>query len=212
MSVSEMQTRQDDLRSTEDMQSVEVVDEEPGDDTNSGAITKKRKEKEPQHEREPGKSILPFSRVQKIIKADKELPIVARDATFLISLATEEFIRRLSEACQKLAEREKRTTVQQKDVASIVRRADEFMFLEEIIAFQRTEPPQKRKPKALQDVESQSEPTMLDKFVTRGEESQELDNKPPPNNGDQDAVGEPRKFKQYKSKEILSDTDDEEMS
>ncbi|KAG1902090.1 uncharacterized protein F5891DRAFT_1127743 [Suillus fuscotomentosus] len=133
-------------------------------------MTKKRKEKEPQHEREPGKSILPFSRVQKIIKADKELPIVARDATFLISLATEEFIKRLSEACQKLAEREKRTTVQQKDVASVVRRADEFMFLEEIIAFQRTEPPQKRKPKALQDAESQSEPTMLDKFVTRGEE------------------------------------------
>ncbi|KAG1877032.1 hypothetical protein C8R48DRAFT_745479 [Suillus tomentosus] len=121
-------------------------------------MTKKRKEKEPQHEREPGKSILPFSRVQKIIKADKELPIVARDATFLISLATEEFIRRLSEACQKLAEREKRTTVQQKDVGT------------SIIAFQRTEPPQKRKPKALQDAESQSEPTMLDKFVTRGEE------------------------------------------
>jgi DNA polymerase epsilon subunit 4 len=50
----------------------------------------------------------------------------------------------------------------------------------EIIAFQRTEPPQKRKPKALQNAESQSEPTMLDKFVTRGEESQGLDVTPPP--------------------------------
>ncbi|KAG2136692.1 hypothetical protein DEU56DRAFT_737009 [Suillus clintonianus] len=142
-------------------------------------MTKKRKEKEPQCERELGKSILPFSRVQKIIKADKELPIVARDATFLISLATEEFIRRLSEACQKLAEREKRATVQQKDVASVVRRAEEFMFLEEIIAFHRTEPPQKRKPKALQNADSQSEPTMLDRFVTKGEESQDLDNTHP---------------------------------
>jgi DNA polymerase epsilon subunit 4 len=73
--------------------------------------------------------------------------MVARDATFLISLATEEFIKRLSQACQRLAEREKRTTVQQKDVgkvflfcvlccssqrfvANIVRRADEFLFLE----------------------------------------------------------------------------------
>ena len=73
--------------------------------------------------------------------------MVARDATFLISLATEEFIKRLSQACQRLAEREKRTTVQQKDVgkvllfcvvcyssehlvAGIVRRADEFLFLE----------------------------------------------------------------------------------
>ncbi|KAG2361823.1 hypothetical protein BDR07DRAFT_1408458 [Suillus spraguei] len=180
MSVSEAQTQQDDLKFTEDMQNVEVVDEEPGGDTNMGAMSKKRNEKEPQHEREPGKSILPFSRVQKIIKADKELPIVARDATFLISIATEEFIRRLSEACQKLAEREKRATVQQKDVASVVRRAEEFMFLEEIIAFQRTEPPQKRKPKALQNAENQSESTMLDKFVSRGEESQELDNTHPP--------------------------------
>lgn len=177
MPVSEAETGQDNLEFTEDMQSVEVIDEEPGDDTNSGTMNKKQKQ-EPQ--RELGKSILPFSRVQKIIKADKELPIVARDATFLISLATEEFIRRLSEACQKLAEREKRATVQQKDVASVVRRAEEFMFLEEIIAFQRTEPPQKRKPKALQNAESQSEPTMLDKFVTRGEESQGLDVTPPP--------------------------------
>ncbi|OAX34296.1 hypothetical protein K503DRAFT_699010 [Rhizopogon vinicolor AM-OR11-026] len=144
---------------------------------NTSAQTKKRKDKEPvQRERELGKSLLPFSRVQKIIKADKELPIIARDATFLISLATEEFIRRLSEACQKLAEREKRTTVQQKDVASVVRRAEEFMFLEEIISFQRTEPPQKRKPKALQNVENQGESTMLDRFVTRAEESQDLDN------------------------------------
>ncbi|KAF8558370.1 hypothetical protein OG21DRAFT_1504427 [Imleria badia] len=62
--------------------------------------------------------------------------MIARDATFLISLATEEFIKRLSQACQRLAEREKRTTVQQKDVASIVRRADEFLFLEEIVGSQ----------------------------------------------------------------------------
>lgn len=75
--------------------------------------------------------------------------MVAKDATFLISLATEEFIKRLSQACQRHAEREKRTTVQQRDignvspvlmlivllvsnnlVAGIVRRADEFLFLE----------------------------------------------------------------------------------
>ncbi|KAG1767771.1 hypothetical protein EDD22DRAFT_276844 [Suillus occidentalis] len=158
------------------MQSVEVIDEEPGDDTNSGVMTKKQKE-EPQ--RELGKSILPFSRVQKIIKADKELPIVARDATFLISLATEgvhqKTFRGMPEArgageTSNCAAKRRR----------VVRRAEEFMFLEEIIAFQRTEPPQKRKPKALQNVESQSEPTMLDKFVTREEESQGLDDTPPP--------------------------------
>jgi DNA polymerase epsilon subunit 4 len=40
------------------------------------------------------------------------------------------------------------------------------------------EPPQKRKPRALQNLESQGEPTMLDRFVTREEESQDLDNPP----------------------------------
>lgn len=42
--------------------------------------------------------------------------MVARDAVFLISLATEEFIKRLSEASQQVAEREKRATVQHRDV------------------------------------------------------------------------------------------------
>lgn len=46
--------------------------------------------------------------------------MVAKDATFLISLATEEFIKKLSQACQRLAEREKRSTVQQKDVGKVL--------------------------------------------------------------------------------------------
>jgi len=93
-----------------------------------------------------GKSLLPFSRVQKIIRADKEISIIAKDATFLISLATEEFIKRLADASRRVAEREKRTTVQHKDIATIVRKADEFLFLEEIIPWLSTEPPVKRRP------------------------------------------------------------------
>jgi histone H3/H4 len=86
-------------------------------------------------EREPGKSLFPFSRVQKIIKADRvrinlnlslvhgdevvvcqDLPIVAKEATFLISIATEDFIKRITEASRRLAERERRSTVQHKDI------------------------------------------------------------------------------------------------
>ncbi|KAG6887254.1 hypothetical protein C0992_013154 [Termitomyces sp. T32_za158] len=109
--------------------------------------------------RETGKSLLPFSRVQKIIKADKEIPIVAKDATFLISLATEEFIRRLTEAGKMVAERERRATVQHKDIATVVRRVDEFLFLEEIIPWVSADPPAKRKPRNIEtagDKEQQS--------------------------------------------------------
>jgi DNA polymerase epsilon subunit 4 len=85
--------------------------------------------------RESGKSLLPISRVQKIMKADKvrgyhalhlssnstsfqELPMVAKEATFIISLATEEFIKRFSEASYHIAHREKRVTVQQRDIGT----------------------------------------------------------------------------------------------
>lgn len=52
----------------------------------------------------------------------KDIPIVAREATFLISLATEEFIKRLSEAAQKGANRENRATVQHKDIGTTLSR------------------------------------------------------------------------------------------
>ncbi|KAF9219240.1 histone-fold-containing protein [Gyrodon lividus] len=167
---------------------VEAIPEADGEIEHAGgdgSTTKKRGKKEGPvpREREPGKSILPFSRVQKIIKADKDLPIVAKDATFLISLATEEFIKRLSEACQKIAEREKRTTVQQKDIASIVRRVDEFLFLEEIIGLQ--EETGKRKRKAAKEDEpaqdgQESQPTFLDRFMqgpktSEAEETEEVE-------------------------------------
>lgn len=48
----------------------------------------------------------------------QELPIVAKEATFLISLATEEFIKRFSEASYHIAHREKRVTVQQRDIGT----------------------------------------------------------------------------------------------
>ncbi|KAG6831954.1 hypothetical protein H0H92_006555 [Tricholoma furcatifolium] len=119
--------------------------------------------------REPGKSLLPFSRVQKIIKADKEIPIVAKDATYLISLATEEFIKRLTESSKMVAEREKRATVQHRDIATVVRRVDEFLFLEEIIPWISADPPAKRKLREAAVGGLKGQPTM-DAFVVNQNE------------------------------------------
>jgi len=116
----------------------------------------------------PGKSVFPVSRVRKILKADRELPMVSREAVLLISLATEEFVRRISEASYRLAARENRATVQRKDIASVCRRADEYFFLEEIIPLYEVEPavPTKRKPKALQQKEK-GQSTLLTTFVSK---------------------------------------------
>ncbi|OSD07131.1 histone-fold-containing protein [Trametes coccinea BRFM310] len=142
-------------------------------ESSQAAAAKPKKAKAPDTlVREPGKSVLPYTRVQKILKADKELVMVQREAAFLISRATEEFIGRLAEAAQKLAERERRTTVQAKDIVATVRRAEEFAFLEELFPWSELDQAARRKPKALQDKEKekaaqQGGATMLDHFVSK---------------------------------------------
>jgi histone H3/H4 len=120
--------------------------------------------------RDGGKSLLPFSRVQKIIKADKDLPMVAKEAAFVISLAAEEFIKRLASASQMIANRENRATVQQRDIATVVRKADEFLFLEEIIPWITASPPTRRKSKGLEALlkPATAQPTLLDEYVVKG--------------------------------------------
>ncbi|KAL4080623.1 hypothetical protein J3A83DRAFT_4366994 [Scleroderma citrinum] len=68
---------------------------------------------------EASKSILPFSKVQKIIKVDKDLSMVAHGATVLILLAMEEFIKRLAEAGQQVTEKEMWSMVQHKDISTL---------------------------------------------------------------------------------------------
>nr|VWO95078.1 CBFD_NFYB_HMF domain-containing protein [Ganoderma boninense] len=128
--------------------------------------------------REPGKSLLPYSRVQKILKADKDLIMVQREAVFLISRATEEFVARIAEAAQAVASREGRATVQAKDLMSCIRRGEEYVFLEEAIPFLEPKPAPIKSGKAKdsklaksgsgnQDGEQNPTPqsTMLDHFI-----------------------------------------------
>ncbi|EUC63457.1 histone-like transcription factor and archaeal histone protein [Rhizoctonia solani AG-3 Rhs1AP] len=93
-------------------------------------------EKQPKPKPAPpelGESVLPMARVQKIMRADKELPNVTKEAVHTISVATEEFIRRLSSAAYAQADRDKRSMIQYKDVALAVKRTPELHFLEEMI-------------------------------------------------------------------------------
>ncbi|KAI0826890.1 hypothetical protein BC628DRAFT_227722 [Trametes gibbosa] len=140
--------------------------------------------------REPGKSVLPFSRVQKILKADKvrDLVMVQREAAFLISRATEEFIGRFAEATQKLAEREGRSTLQPKDVVVTVRRAEEFAFLEELFPWSMLEQPAHPPKRRTKAEEGTRDRTMLDRYVSKPSEGgmEEMDEGDGP--GDMDFV------------------------
>ncbi|GAA94386.1 hypothetical protein E5Q_01037 [Mixia osmundae IAM 14324] len=80
-----------------------------------------------------GTSVLPVARVTKIIKADKDISICSKEAVYLISVATEFFIKKLTEAASTTARLEKRKFVQYKDLATTVANSDEYFFLEQII-------------------------------------------------------------------------------
>jgi len=84
--------------------------------------------------RQLGKNPFPLSRVQKILKADTQLPMVSKEAVFLISAATEKFIERLTQAGQRAAERQSRATIQERDICAVVRGVDEFTFLWDVLS------------------------------------------------------------------------------
>ena len=133
--MSSDQKEQDNVDDNTDIDIEEVV--ETGDERQNPNIKKReRKEREPLIS-EPGKSLLPLAKFQKILKADKvssgnatliiywlnwshkELPIVAKEASFLISLATEDFIRQFCQAAQEVAQREGRSSIRHSDIGEL---------------------------------------------------------------------------------------------
>ncbi|RPD62485.1 histone-fold-containing protein [Lentinus tigrinus ALCF2SS1-7] len=155
---------------------------QPAEESSEGPTkAKAKKPKAPETlTREAGKSLLPHARVQRILKADKDLIMVQREASFLISRATEEFIQRIAEAAQQVAERERRSTVQAKDLIASVRRADEFAFLEELLPYLEPEPSAAGRSKARTKEGNErgklgAQNTMLDQFVKKHPNDGSLD-------------------------------------
>jgi DNA polymerase epsilon subunit 4 len=96
-----------------------------------GPAKKKRVTKSRQSlaEKSKGTTIFPLTRVKRIIKADKDLDIMSSEATFLIAVATEYFIKHFMEEGYTKARLERRRIVNYKDLANVVARSEEFEFL-----------------------------------------------------------------------------------
>ncbi|PLW18611.1 hypothetical protein PCANC_02967 [Puccinia coronata f. sp. avenae] len=80
-----------------------------------------------------GTTILPVTRVTRAAKQDKDIKIVSKEAVFLISIATEFFVKKLTDSAFERAKRERRVFVKYNDVASAVKRNPEYNWLEEVI-------------------------------------------------------------------------------
>ncbi|KAF8516828.1 hypothetical protein BU17DRAFT_67274 [Hysterangium stoloniferum] len=82
--------------------------------------------------RKPGETYIDQQRVEKIIKAHGDMLPPSKDAVFLISLAAEEFIKRLAHTGRDHAESDKRKGILQRDIASAANNLRHFSFLKAI--------------------------------------------------------------------------------
>ncbi|KAH9814846.1 hypothetical protein DFH28DRAFT_1126772 [Melampsora americana] len=80
-----------------------------------------------------GTTILPVTRVTRAAKQDKDIKIVSKEAVFLISIATEFFVRKLTDSAFLNAKLEKRVFVKYNDVAKAVQANDEYIWLDDVI-------------------------------------------------------------------------------
>ncbi|RMZ75927.1 hypothetical protein DV738_g5215, partial [Chaetothyriales sp. CBS 135597] len=82
-----------------------------------------------------GSSALPLARIKKIIAQDDDIAQCSNSAAFAISVATEEFIRYLTQRAHDVAkaERKPRRHLAYKDVATAVSRHDNLEFLSQMV-------------------------------------------------------------------------------
>ncbi|KAJ7250879.1 hypothetical protein B0H12DRAFT_657744 [Mycena haematopus] len=82
-----------------------------------------------------GESLLPSLRLESIIQAHGVMGSLAlsKEALFVLSVATEEFIKRLAIGGHRQASVERRTSVNYRDMAATTQQYQEFMFLQETI-------------------------------------------------------------------------------
>lgn len=82
---------------------------------------------------QPGITTLPVARVQRIVKADKEIQMVNKEAIFALSVVTEHFIKRLTDKAYEQARMDQRKNVTLKDMSTAIRNYPEFEFLNGIV-------------------------------------------------------------------------------
>ncbi|KAH9891621.1 hypothetical protein C8Q73DRAFT_80275 [Cubamyces lactineus] len=83
--------------------------------------------------RVPGQTLLPQDKVDNILQAEGAGPHMSKEAVFMLSIATEEFIKKLAEAGYKQTISENRQHVQYRDMAILAQQRSEYKFLEDTI-------------------------------------------------------------------------------
>ncbi|WVN89978.1 uncharacterized protein L203_105208 [Cryptococcus depauperatus CBS 7841] len=123
------------IEETEDEEETTEAAGEASNSTNTKQPKPKRiiKQRQSLAEKQPGTTMFPTSRIKKIVKADRDIDIMSSEATFMVAIAAEYFIKHFMEEGYTKARLEKRKIVNYKDMANVVARSEEFDFLKDVI-------------------------------------------------------------------------------
>ncbi|KAJ9097575.1 hypothetical protein QFC20_006150 [Naganishia adeliensis] len=103
-------------------QAVQPEHEDNDDDGNDATTSKRKAPRKPRSaptklaERAPGTTSLPVARVKRILGADEDLQNISKEALFLISIATEQFLKRMADSAYLKARMDGRKTITMKDL------------------------------------------------------------------------------------------------
>ncbi|KAG2362155.1 hypothetical protein BDR07DRAFT_1285456 [Suillus spraguei] len=111
-------------------------DTDPEDELAASASANQKKSGRRLGERVPGTTLLPPSKVENIVQPDNNFSAsitMSKEALFVLSVATEEFIKRMAQAGHRQAAAKRRGTVNYSDLACSTQQYQEFMFLQDTI-------------------------------------------------------------------------------
>ncbi|KAG1818437.1 uncharacterized protein BJ212DRAFT_1268954 [Suillus subaureus] len=112
-------------------------DTDPEDELAASASAHQKKSGRRLGERVPGTTLLPPSKVENIVQPDSAnfsaSITMSKEALFVLSVATEEFIKRMAQAGHRQAAAKRRGTVNYSDLACSTQQYQEFMFLQDTI-------------------------------------------------------------------------------
>ncbi|KZT12022.1 uncharacterized protein LAESUDRAFT_163378 [Laetiporus sulphureus 93-53] len=84
-------------------------------------------------ERTPGHTLIPATRIENILHADGAGAHMSKEALFMLSVAAEEFVKRLAQAGQHIAETQNHSVVSYRDVAYAAQARQDFQFIRDMI-------------------------------------------------------------------------------
>ncbi|OJT15277.1 hypothetical protein TRAPUB_8199 [Trametes pubescens] len=127
--IDQLDSGLDDEEEIEDEDEGEEMEPEVEEYESASAIKGRRK----LGVRVPGHTLLPQDKLDNILQAEGAGQHMSKEAVFMLSIATEEFVKKLAEAGYQKTITENRQHVQFRDMANITQEQSKFKFLEDTI-------------------------------------------------------------------------------